>query len=84
MSGSRFAYMSETEAPGRGGAGRPWGGASPSPPGALGWVVSPHPLGAAAPGWGRGVRGERPTPRGLPPYPRAPGPPRVVYAQRGW
>ena len=40
--------VSGTDAPP--GGGHPWGRTSPSPPGALGWVVNPPPLGSAARG----------------------------------
>ena len=51
-----------TDAPGGGGGGHPWGLTSPSPPGALGWVVNPHPLGSAARGGVGMPSGECPTP----------------------
>ena len=56
----------ETEAPGRGGTGLTWGGASPPPTRGTGLAGESPPPGACRPQGGVGEPGgERPTPRGF-------------------
>ena len=52
-------HVSGTDVPG---GGHPWGRTLPSPPGALGCVVNPHPLGSTARGGVGMPGGECPTP----------------------
>ena len=80
--------VSGTDAP-PGGGGDPWGLTSPSPPGALGWVVNPPPWGPLpGVGWGCQVVSAPPprASRGLsrsPPRRRTP-PCRRVQDTGGW